>query len=206
MNSVDLVVARYNEDTSWLNSVKSLNPDLRIFVYNKGAALAANDTWHYDELENVGNEAETYLWHMIYGLYLNDLARLTLFVQGRPFDHVHEHDLHHTIKHPEVVTDFKWLAFHHLDCKLENQCHHGGLPIAPFYKDLMGTDLRTNFHFGVGGQFAVSREIIEKAGLEHLQNARELVINQYKDNEPWCILERTWDQVLYVPNAGRYDS
>ncbi len=207
MSDVGLVVARYNEDLTWINDAQQQNPAMNVYIYNKSNTPVEGvyGPYMYQWLPNQGNEAETYLYHMIQIALRkgSDYDGVTLFVQGRPYDHVFQEHLYRLIRNPELVRDFEWLAYHKLDCKVSNQCHHGGLPIAPFYKDLMGKDIEDYFHFGVGGMFAVDRDIIWNVGLERLERARELVLTTYRSNEPWCILERTWDQVLDVPNAGK---
>lgn len=205
--TVGLVVARYNEDLAWVNAAAEQNPNLNVYIYNKTDVpfTAINHAHEYHRIaDEGGNEAATYLLHMINlwqrPTFLWDAV--TLFVQGRPYDHVREEHLHRIIRYPDQVNYFEWLAYHMLDCPIERECHHGGLPIAPFYKDLMGRDIKSGFHFGVGGQFAVASDVILNAGLQHLQKARSLILNEYRNNEPWCILERTWNQVLYAPGAG----
>lgn len=77
MNTVDLVVARYNESVQWLNKV---SPD-RLFLYNKGNHIDKP----YIKLKNFGRESDTILTHIISNY--NDLADITIFLQGNPFDH-----------------------------------------------------------------------------------------------------------------------
>lgn len=207
MSNVGLVIARYDEDLAWVNEAQEQNPDLNVYIYNKTSVpfTTMRHAHHYNYIEDEGgNEAATYLLHMLRMFDSEFGDRLTLFVQGRPYDHVHKEQLYRIIRYPEQVKHFEWLAYHKLDCKIENECHHRGLPIAEFYHDLMVQDIKSGFHFGVGGMFAVDREIIYNAGYEHLLRARELILTTYRNNEPWCILERVWDQVLYVPNAGSY--
>ena len=85
--SYDLVVARYNENVSWLNNV---SPRWRVIVYNKGFSKVELTHPNHQVicLHNRGREAETYSQHMkrFYGRF----ADLTVFVQGRPFDHAPE--------------------------------------------------------------------------------------------------------------------
>lgn len=81
-----MVVARYNEDLSWLKQVPST---IKIFVYNKGKDdifdLPANAELF--KLPNLGREANTYLYHVTTHYdSLKDFDRI-IFVQGDPFDH-----------------------------------------------------------------------------------------------------------------------
>jgi len=81
---VQLVVARYREDLSWLREV-----GLPCVVYNKGpeldpATLPQEAT--VIALPNLGREAHTYLTHIL--ARYDRLARFTAFVQGNPFAHL----------------------------------------------------------------------------------------------------------------------
>ncbi len=200
MTSVGLVVARYNEDLSWINEAQAQNAELNVYIYNKHPSPIEHvvGPYHYEYRPNVGNEAETYLYHIIrtYG-WSDDVL---LFVQGRPYDHVYKEQLYSIIRDPEQVHDFTWLAYHKLNCNIEDECHHHALPIAPFYRDLMGRDIRSGFEFGVGGQFAVTYAAIVDTDINRYKRARDLVLGEYRTNEPWCILERTWDKVILEPD------
>ena len=76
--SVECVIARYNEDLSWLKELKNK----KITIYNKG-----KDDISYDsiKLPNIGRESHTYLTHIIQNY--NNLADITIFTQGNPFTH-----------------------------------------------------------------------------------------------------------------------
>lgn len=81
-----MVVARYNEDLTWLKKVPAT---IKIFVYNKGkddlVDLPANTELF--KLPNLGREANTYLHHVTTNFdSLAEFDRI-IFVQGDPFDH-----------------------------------------------------------------------------------------------------------------------
>lgn len=81
-NDLEIVVARYNEDLSWLDSFK----DYKVTVYNKGNEdLNLSPNCQIINLENIGREAHTYLYHVITSY--ETLAGRTIFLQGNPFDH-----------------------------------------------------------------------------------------------------------------------
>jgi Protein of unknown function (DUF3431) len=73
--TIDLVISRYDEVTTWTNLVK-LGP--RRVVYNKGSG-------ELRPLPNVGREAHTYLYHILdtYGSFPD----WTFFTQGNPLAH-----------------------------------------------------------------------------------------------------------------------
>ena len=75
--NVELVIARYNEDLSWLNKVKNK----KITIYNKGESIKEK----YIKLDNIGRESHTYLYHIINNY--DNLSDITIFSQGDPFFH-----------------------------------------------------------------------------------------------------------------------
>merc|ERR1719382_1232101 len=73
--SVDVVVAHYNEDLTWLDQYRS--PDVRFRVYSKGGAAQQGVS---ELLPNVGRESQSYLHHIIKNY--DRLAPWTVFTQG----------------------------------------------------------------------------------------------------------------------------
>ncbi|RDI39776.1 DUF3431 domain-containing protein [Gluconacetobacter liquefaciens] len=82
----DLVIARYNEDVSWLVNVPD---DFNIFLYNKGDELDISNIRSklkgYFRIQNIGRESDTYLLHIIHNMGKTD--SFTVFSQGDPFEH-----------------------------------------------------------------------------------------------------------------------
>lgn len=76
MKKVDIVVAYYNEDLSWIDKIKSDSLG-RIFIYNK----SGDD--RYIPLDNIGQDPHTYLTHIIENY--DNLGDATIFLQGNPF-------------------------------------------------------------------------------------------------------------------------
>jgi len=84
---VDVVVSRYKEDFAWIKKISKFVD--RIFLYNK-SGLSIPDRWNTAnsriiDLENIGRESDTILYHIIANY--DDLADITIFSQGNPFDH-----------------------------------------------------------------------------------------------------------------------
>jgi hypothetical protein len=76
----DLVVARYEEDISW---IKNIPEDMysRMFIYNKGSDADFNLPKSVTKtLPNYGRESHTYLSHVIDNY--DNLADITMFVPG----------------------------------------------------------------------------------------------------------------------------
>lgn len=83
-NAWDVVVARYQEDISWLDPIRH-----KVHVYDKGGHQAPIDHGYasWTTLPNTGREGATYLRHILdtYGKAGPDV---TVFVQGRIDDHL----------------------------------------------------------------------------------------------------------------------
>ena len=78
--SVDIVVARYEEDIRWINTLP-IHSYSRVYIYNKGSESEfpiPRSIVH--SLPNYGREAHTYLHHVIHNY--ERLADVTLFLPG----------------------------------------------------------------------------------------------------------------------------
>ena len=99
---VELVIARYNEDISWLSKVKNI----KITIYNKGED---NINKKSIKLPNIGRESHTYLTHIIDNY--DNLADITIFSQGDPF--FHSPDFLKLIKKPELFEPIQPLTYYY---------------------------------------------------------------------------------------------
>ena len=107
----DLVICNYNNNIKWVTQMKGID---RIFVYDKSncklkplapkeqdvrpylenniysidanSQLSGSEKVHMLSIPNIGAEHQTYLHHIITNY--NDLADITIFCQGHPFDHL----------------------------------------------------------------------------------------------------------------------
>ena len=205
---LELVVARYEEDLHWLRRVPS---SFRISVYNKGSTRALPDKLigrkgvEVTSLPNIGREAHTYLTHLI--ARHDDPANITVFCQGRPFDHAP--DLHDRLlalaEARENPKPFLWYGF--LD---DTDDRHGlrlfvpwsknparsGLATGRLYESLFSAPSPSQFHFRGGAQFAVSREGVRSRPREFYERALE---NCLADPRAPQSLERLWDRFFGNP-------
>jgi len=178
---IDIVIARYNENLDWLQQVKTNHYNIKI--YNKGNKL---DNLNYTQLENIGREAHTYLYHIINNY--NNLTEYTYFLQGNPFDHCNNII---NILNNFNTNDF-WLCNSIFKCQKSGAPHHYlkfGLDI--IYSDVYGNldEFKEPIEFGPGAQFCVHKDKI----LKHDKNVyinvlNNLIINHY---DAWQ-LERMW--------------
>lgn len=104
MKTIDIVIARYQEDISWLKEIPEY---INIYVYNKNSEYSLIRRWNAGRfiitrisnnedlklpdrakvvhLQNIGRESDTYLTHIID--HYDTLADITIFCQGDPFPH-----------------------------------------------------------------------------------------------------------------------
>ena len=75
-----LIISRYDEDLDWLEKLK----DFEITVYNKGCKLSDNKSFKVVNLENVGRESHTWLYHIVKNY--DSLNDINIFLQGRVDD------------------------------------------------------------------------------------------------------------------------
>jgi hypothetical protein len=82
---IEIVIARYNEDLSWLKKVPK---SIKIIIYNKGLddiEKIKGIKYNIIKLPNIGRESHTYLYHIINNY--NKLADKTIFCQGDSIFH-----------------------------------------------------------------------------------------------------------------------
>ena len=155
---LELVVARYDEDLAWLKRVRR---GFRVTIYDKGDGSSGGK-----QLPNQGREAHTYLHHLTERY--DEIADLTVFVQGHPFDHAP--DLHKTLKAyadgTKSVSNFHWLGFladtddacgRRLFVPWSKNPERRELQLEEFHRELFGSPGPEAYRFFVGAQFAVTR-------------------------------------------------
>ncbi len=111
MKTLELVIARYQEDLQWVRRVPKR---FRVTVYNKQAESPVLPPRRHVELiplSAVGREEQAYLQHIV--RRYDDLADITVFAQGKPFDHVPSFHkvLHHIAFQQVAVNGFLWFGF-----------------------------------------------------------------------------------------------
>ena len=89
--SYHIVVARYNESVTWLDSQAD-----HMILFNKGEPLGrANEI----PLPNVGREADTYLQYIL--RYYESLPDVVIFTQAKISDHLGSDDVSHLLQFRE---------------------------------------------------------------------------------------------------------
>jgi hypothetical protein len=183
---LDLVIARYNEDMEWVSNLPSfVNP----IIYNKG-----ND-WNYGiHLPNVGREGHTFLHHItsVYDKLNCTNADHIMFVQGNPFDHFST--LMEYIEEKKYLDgDMTLLSNQVLECDLNGNPHHAGLPLSDFFDKALKCEKPDKVVFGAGGQFVIHKRFIHRKKFEHFAG---LYLTSYTQPIVAYMLERTWKYVF----------
>mmetsp|Transcript_49200 Transcript_49200/g.73344 ORF Transcript_49200/g.73344 Transcript_49200/m.73344 type:complete len:355 (-) Transcript_49200:196-1260(-) len=75
-NSIEAVLAHYDEDLSWISTATESNPAIRFTVYSKSSTPPTNSI----KLPNVGRESHTFLYHIVENYH--SLADWTVFSQA----------------------------------------------------------------------------------------------------------------------------
>lgn len=192
---VDVVVARYREDLSWL---KRLPTDFRPVVYDKGgdSPIAA------ESLPNRGREAQTYLHHIV--TRYEHLPEWTVFCQGFPFDHEPSFRKHlQTFLHakgelPEFIWTGLFVDFDYGDGSRVFTTWSGnpdGHPLAmdEFWLELFGTHPPGRYEFMPGAQFIVHRHRILSRPRTFYEKAA-ILAESFPDAAHG--FERCWDRVF----------
>ena len=174
---IRIVIARYNENIEWSNEFNN------IIIYNKGEKLKKN----YNKeiiLNNIGREQHTYYTH-IYNNYDN-LDDYTIFLQGNPFDH--SPNIINTLKNYLNTKDLN-IEFEYISelCIVNNikgnykRTFSETLNLPYFYKKIFNQtiDLDSEYLFGTGSQFIVSKNYI----LKHNKSFYKNLLNMF-ETEP----------------------
>jgi hypothetical protein len=202
---VDVVVARYCENLSWL---QGLPAHWRVTVYDKsrggprqrevrGVPIGpsgpnAAALWPGAvALTNVGGEANSYCEHVI--RRWGKLARHTLFLQGDPICH-----------RPTVIDEARRLLHHgtgpdfhafgpNMACRMDGRPHHPGLvELEQLYLALFRDEPPPVLAFQPWALFVASRKRLRSVPLATWTRARDVIQTKGMD----CAMERLWARLL----------
>lgn len=178
-----VVVAKYDEDISWLDKLPS---DWEKRVYDKGPS---------GEYENVGREAETFARFIVDEYDRIHTWDRILLLQGHPFDH--ECTLDHIIHSPE---DPHPVAFGQvLACDGNGAPHHKGLKVAEAHA-MLGLDpaiaAQNLWPFCAGAQFSLPPSAILKRSRDFWEKVHDALYTGAIC--PWT-MERLWVCIFALP-------
>jgi Protein of unknown function (DUF3431) len=201
---LQIVVARYNENISWLDEFKDICK-----IYNKG-----NDFIPYQciQLENIGREGDTYLKHII--LNYPKFPKYTLFTQGRINDHVKSElafktNIRDIIDGNRIPNSYEGLSNVSVnngwnDIRGYNDSAHSGLPIKAWW-DKFFTDPPENdtFKCNYSGIFLVPNKSITFHSIEFYKELNNYLL----ETEPTggYVLERLWTTIFGQTYKSSFD-
>lgn len=177
----EVVVAKYNEDIAWTQGLP-----YKVTVYDKSDAVTGNAV----KLPNVGREAHTYAYHV--ATNYDRLADVTIFTQGRPFDHVPNF----TTDIQEPVTRFTAYGQHTLESFASGDVNHPGLPLADLFCDMTSRCTPPKVTFKPGAIFAVARDTLRQYPQAWWVRLAERLAAA--DTQMWgaWTMERLWKELL----------
>ena len=198
-NTLELVVARHREDLAWVRRVPGA---WRVTVYDKGGDAVDAVQLPIITLPNLGREAHTYLQHVV--TRYDTLAEVTVFCQGRPFDHVP--DFHRRLQRlaegADAVDGFRWMGFvvdwddaggARLFRHWSKNDDGRGLDLAGYWRALWSTPPPERFMFFLGAHMAVTAAQIRAQPRAFYERALE--VSMAHPDAAHCF-ERTWDRVF----------
>lgn len=166
-----IVVARFNEDVTWL---EQLNHE--VVVYNKGTPVPG-----WINIENKGREGETFLRYILENYH--KLPELVGFVQGRPFDHCPD-----TVSVINSARGFQPIGKMCLDPPGDCGWTDG---INETLQKIMGIK-RKRLEFCGGAQYMVPREMIRSKPFQWWKSTYSLYNAHHAS--PW-VFERLWPYI-----------
>ena len=199
---VEVVVCRYGEDLAW---TRNLPRGIHLTIYDK----SPKDQTPWPGSQPLANHSrDDFAWlHHLVERY-EDLAELTVFAQGRPFDHAP--DLHRIIRsyaqgEQDMKPDFAWLGFlwETDDARgrpsfvtWSKNPERRELNLEGFFQTLWGESAPEKVRYVGGSQFALSKTAALRRSKAFYQKARD-VSRTFPDAAH--AFERTWDRIFMAP-------
>lgn len=192
MTSLSVVVARYDEDLTWLKPILPM-----CYIYNKGQPLHDHG-FNIIPMHNIGREADTYLNYIINNY--DSLPDYVFFTQGHVGDHVQDvkeiYIIINALLNADITTQYYNFATmkNHRLWKIDNfyDGFHPELPLRDVWKKLFdadGTTLLCNYN----AVFIASKERIQFHSKAFYQRALQL--NNANANGPY-VMERLWRTIF----------
>ena len=198
-----LIISRFNENLNWLNA----HNDFKIIIYNKGNKIKSNNFKNIINLENVGRESHTWLYHIVNNYY--ELDENNIFLQGRiddlncmayknPNSYLKKiNKLGFVASRYGILTPFHW-KFNvgiekdpkYKDSWQRDEISKSEIGFRQFSKNLF-PEIPTFVKTSYGGCFAVKKEIIKQHSLNFYTKLLKILC---KHNNPieGHYMERLW--------------
>ena len=198
-----LIISRYQENISWLKAHKNF----KIIIYNKGSKIKNKNFENIINLDNVGRESHTWIYHIVNNY--NNLDDVNIFLQGRlddlncmaymdPNEYLRNIDEYGFVaSRYGILTPFHW-QWHvgiEKNKKYKNNWDSNNISRSPigfrkFAKNLF-PKIPKFVATSYGGCFAVKREIIKKYDINFYINLLEK-LSLHKNPIEGHFMERLW--------------
>jgi len=202
-----IVVARYNEDLSWVKDISG--EDTQVFIYNKGQKIEIDfgPGVSIINMENIGRESQTYLYHIV--KFFDSLPERIIFTQAHPDDHVSENFKSEIHKFLDSEIGFKYFSKNVLEMKIvDDGVEESGNLNGSFWRNKHSLnsccltvpleiipDIRSKkWIFGTGAIFGVSKDLINKNSKEFYTRCLEILDKSSDVTNPseGHAFERSW--------------
>lgn len=194
---IQIVVARYNEDIKWLLPFKDVT-----IIYNKGQYLPLLNSFNFINLDNVGRESHTYLYHIIENY--DNLSDKTIFFQGN----IRDHKILNIEKYfgtENFIGNFSKINIEQLKKNIEhygkwqieyknNKMKKNNYTVFDWLTKIIGIEINNEmdeFNVVWGANFAISKELILSKPKRFYENIIRY-LNYHINPEEGHYLERTW--------------
>lgn len=202
---MQVVIALYKENVSWIRKI----PDhWDIVVYTKQIDFPRYiKNIKFIPLENIGRESHTYFYHICENY--DRLHDITLFLQGRPFDHAPKIMSLLSCKHIPINNGFfcignRQFSLDLIDMKLRNILYHASddhfsrlketselMPV--FWNQFHDDPLPKKVHMSIGNQFGITSDKIRDFPIEVYRRVFEMHKEHFV--APW-VMEKILPEVF----------
>jgi hypothetical protein len=188
VNSTEVVIARFNEDISW---IKNINSNIKKTIYNKGSDYLIDTK----QLPNIGRESDTFLRHILENY--SRLSEYNIFLQGNPF--FHYRNILNFINYDSSNQTIIFLSDRIETDDINGRPNHPGLKIGEVLENIGVSYLNDEkFTFSTGAQYRIHKSLILNKSFEWWENLYD-VHNRYLsepgiNGSPW-IFERIWPKI-----------
>ena len=166
-----VVVAKYNEDLSWLNKLDNEN----VVIYNKGIEPVKNAINRI----NIGREGETFLYHIIRNYDM--LPEYLILLQGDPFPHMWgitpdtlQESIYNYIR--QSPTDALCLLTGNY-MATEPVDEYIGIDVSSYYSLLFDGPVPSNIVFSAGGQYIIPKKNILARPIQFYTRLHSMIFN-----------------------------
>lgn len=192
---MDIVVARYKEDLSWLRPEYYANT----VVYNKGPDVELPPSVRQHRLPNIGLESHTYLQYIID--HYDRLPPWVVFTQGNPTPHVDFPTFWNDLVKQQRSEPNKssWSYEQNFNIVRHNnaQLDPYGAPLKSFWQRYVGAPPPMQMKVYWGAIFGVRREAILARPKAYYENLIQCVMTP--NPEAAHFLERSWYYIFNGP-------